>query len=875
VSGGHNFNVSDLTAVARASHIFLALDGFDEVADIALRQQLVDEITKGVNRLVNAGGFSVRTIVTSRPAAFAKSVRFPREQWSYYELLPLERRHVDGYTTKWMKAKGLKEGEKVQLRRILDSKLKETHTQYLSKNPMQLTILLSLVHNRGASLPEKRTAMYDAYMDMFFSRESEKSDVVRDNRDLLIDIHRYLAWKLQSGAEAGGSGSIEHSELRTTLFGYLDREEEDTSIVNALFNGIIERVGALVSRVQDTYEFEVQPLREYFAARHLYETAPYPIADNELIGDKFARFNALIRNPYWLNVARFYGGCFNKGELLTLANELIEFGNQGEYRLTSHPRTVGLMLLGDWVFTKYQPAVKRVISFVGDYPQLRQLLANSEEAGASRSTALPERNGRAEFLDILWALATKVKHADERRAVCNAIVLNSSVEDSIRRWEAVEIQMSHAAWVRLGTALNVFGAPEVANSGALKGPLSEEIIDGLIEARRFDYLEHSDRVDAARLAILNRAKLANVVIEKPTANQLVWLAATTSAYQYVVAARDESAMPLLDVLESHFGTGRSRRKELDEIKLQIGELSEGHRDTAAAYVTFLETQTSITSTSPEPWRRLVETLRSAWGDCAAIDRIAFVGAGVRSKEFGGIDGQLNSTTDLVGCVRYARLKSGAPRWWEARLKSESDSAERKRLLLLISMWATPTTLIKMSSFLDEMLFSLDTSSWLDLNGSIQCLAAIGGERDVPEQLTNRELLDLKRLTSRTCAFVGQRLSKMSQYALAIAVATSSSDIQMPEKQFALKALLVACREKSQWKAAAPHIRYLYGIGASPTHGMGRGTEMPENIARQIAESAEDFPLSLNAIADSQLQSGAGASAQKLLEVAKQEKWFIE
>jgi hypothetical protein len=63
--------------------------------------------------------------------------------------------------------------------------------------------------------------------------------------------------------------------LKKALLIYLDSEGEDTTIVGDLFNGIVERVGALVSRVQETYEFEVQPLREYFAARHLYDTAPY------------------------------------------------------------------------------------------------------------------------------------------------------------------------------------------------------------------------------------------------------------------------------------------------------------------------------------------------------------------------------------------------------------------------------------------------------------------------------------------------------------------------------------------------------------------------------------------------------------------------
>jgi hypothetical protein len=156
----------------------------------------------------------------------------------------------------------------------------------------------------------------------------------------------------------------------------------------------------LVSRVQETYEFEVQPLREYFAARHLYETAPYSPTGAEKSGTKLDRFDALARNPYWLNVARFYGGCFSNGEISALVDELNEVSSSEPYKLTSHPRTLALMLLGDWVFTQYQPAVRKVVALIGQYPQLRQLLANAEEADTFAWTGLPERCGKADFVEI-------------------------------------------------------------------------------------------------------------------------------------------------------------------------------------------------------------------------------------------------------------------------------------------------------------------------------------------------------------------------------------------------------------------------------------------------------------------------------------------
>ena len=96
---------------------------------------------------------------------------------------------------------------------------------------MQLAILLSLIHTRGASLPDKRTALYDSYVELFFSREAEKSTSVREHRELLIDIHRYLAWVLHSESEQGRSrGSLTEEELHKRVSDYLAHEGYDTSL---------------------------------------------------------------------------------------------------------------------------------------------------------------------------------------------------------------------------------------------------------------------------------------------------------------------------------------------------------------------------------------------------------------------------------------------------------------------------------------------------------------------------------------------------------------------------------------------------------------------------------------------------------------------
>src|ERR1039457_219138 len=304
-SGGTNFTTDDLVAVFKISSVLIVLDGLDEVADISRRHEVVEEIMKGVQRL-EANAASLQTVITSRPAAFANSPGMPPDRYPYFHLASLTQSLINQYADKWLRARHIDGKEASDFRKTLKEKLEYPHLRDLARNPMQLTILLSLILTRGSSLPDKRTALYDNYVDLFFNRESEKSPVVREHRDLLIDIHRYLAWVLQSEAEQGiARGSISQERLQQTLANYLAREEQPTNLAKDLFTGMVERVVFLLSRVEGTFEFEVQPLREYFAARFLYETAPYSPAGKEQRGTKPDRFDALARNFYWTNVTRW------------------------------------------------------------------------------------------------------------------------------------------------------------------------------------------------------------------------------------------------------------------------------------------------------------------------------------------------------------------------------------------------------------------------------------------------------------------------------------------------------------------------------------------------------------------------------------------
>lgn len=873
-SGGHDFTVSDLSAVIKVSHVLLTLDGFDEVADVETRKKLVHEITKATTRLENAGGYSVQVIVTSRPAAFAKSVGFPRESWSYFELLPLDRPQVDEYAAKWMQAKGFKDQEKSSFRKILDSKLKEPHTQFLSRNPMQLTILLALIYTRGPSLPEKRTSMYDTYMDLFFSRESEKSDIVKEHRDLLIDIHRYLAWRLQTAAEGGGSGSIESQTLKALLLEYLASQGEATSIVDDLFDGVIERVGALVSRVQETYEFEVQPLREYFAARYLYETAPYSPAGNEKVGTKIERFDALARNPYWLNVARFFAGCFSKGEISALVDALKEIAASDPYELTSHPRTLALMLLGDWVFTQYQPAVRRVVELIGQRPQVRQLLANAEQDGVAVWTTLPDRCGRTDFVDILFRRLAEVTLADERHAVGQALTQNLNHQERLERWDELRARENHAQWIEIGEALRLFTETPANQLFATLGSCREAAVSTLIHAERFDVLKLDGALTAAainQLLTTTRRGIFSSIWEHSD-SELTGLANIISFFPYYFALMDESETTLRSVLESRIGQphrdGRSsghrpKQKDNDDAVNDCVGL--------AAYRNFMELPPLILASSLSPWTDLVEALRSRWGDAPAFDRIAIFGSGVRSKEDAGRapEGVFDPAIPLVERFRFARLKSGAYRWWSEQL-SLASSDQVKTLLLLIWTWGTPRTIFRLIPELSGRLEELDDHMWSELAKSTGALR----NRDELPELNDADLKAAANFKPRMAVMLGRRIALPSRFALMKSVLGEYDGTDNVVLQFMAETLMMNVQKTAEWDFCLPLLRKTYERGVVSTRSWQRREAlMGEMHARLISTQPDSYPLSVVAEADTVLRAKAGASSTPLLDVSVMEKWF--
>ena len=121
-SGGMHFTTDDFLAVARISSLLFVFDGLDEVADITRRQEIVEELTKGVQR-IEENAAALQVIVTSRPAAFANSPGMPHGKYFYLQLLSLTRPLIMQYAEHWLGARHLDRKQISEFNLVLSEKL--------------------------------------------------------------------------------------------------------------------------------------------------------------------------------------------------------------------------------------------------------------------------------------------------------------------------------------------------------------------------------------------------------------------------------------------------------------------------------------------------------------------------------------------------------------------------------------------------------------------------------------------------------------------------------------------------------------------------------------------------------------------------------
>jgi len=871
--GGVEFSVNDLHAIAKLAPFLVVLDGLDEVADIKRRSEVVGAVTKAIPRM-RENSKRMRVIVTSRPAAFANSPGFDSKQFSRLELGSVNRSQISQYANKWMDARGLSVAERKEFQDILGEKLDQPHLRDLSRNPMQLTILLSLIHTRGPALPDKRTTLYDAYVDLFFSRESTKNPVVRRHLDLLKDIHRYLAWKLHSSAESTrgstAAGRLTSDELRQALSEYLKKELQDVSVVDEIFNAMLERVVMIVSRIEGTHEFEVQPLREYFAARYLYDTASYSPSGSERTGTKPDRFDAIARNFYWLNVTRFFCGCFSKGELLDLADRIKDLVFDTQIGTTRHPVSLSAMLLCDWVFTQSQKAMGQVAALISSRDAIRRLMPRQGYPHATEIFRIPRTCGGSDLCDsalsFLFDMSTRF---DVAVRLGMLICANSSSEERIQRWVASFPHFSGniTRWIWVGQQLDCIAETSTDTIQRVLGTheLSDYAILALLRAGHLTYVSKAAGANS---------KVAEVALNSVDSDSL---AALVDAPLFLIPA-------LLQLLNNaaYYPNPQVRRligESIANFSSQSLPTSQNVDDLVSrcygASLNIAERlkNDSISYESIEFWEEAIANCVRVIGDYPAlvIAAINFV-AVPRSKRGRPKKCRLLfAESPLCDRLRCTKANAGKWEWWSAQLQDVSSENDRFLWMLSLWAWAPFDLLVDRSEDIKSFVEELAPLEWSKI---VSFAGALRFPRNSARSSRKRVRVPDGGQTSRVAYLLAVKGPEANAKEIFLSHFLQSAEHSSSVCQFRqYQAFSCAIEGRLPWHAALGIIRETYKYGSSVY--LQSRAKLPEAVADSVMASPDDYPTALWDLAEGQAAVRARRRIRPVAKVAAKENWFID
>ncbi len=881
-----DFNSSDLVAITRLSSVLFVFDGFDEIADTKIREEVIEFINKGINR-ISENSKSIQIVITSRPAAFSDTIGFSVDIYPHFELTDITPSITKEYVDKWVKASRLDVREGNEIKRLVEEKLQMPHLKDLAKSPMQLAIFISLLRTRGESLPNKRTALYDSYIELFFNRESEKNSTIRDHRDLIIDIHQYLAWILHSEAELlNNSGSIHIDDLKSRLKIYLTKEGHKTDIADKLFHVMEERVCALVSRVQGTYEFEVQPLREYFCAKYLYNTSPYSPVGSEKTGTKPERFDAIARNFYWHNVVRFFAGCFDKGELPMLIQKLKELQDDELLKNTNYPRLLTSQILSDWVFTQYPLLLKDVIRIIVDGINIGNIINQEGRRNHNEPILLPNDCGRFELTNECFDQLKKFPHNDYASELIGLI--RNNPYQTIEFWtahlenvdgEQLSKWLEYAYLLEIIHKLDSSQLIKIMKEGDLRQ--RERRLQILIDGNRLDVIDSESNLKEIVFNGVLQSKIS-VHQRKYSEHSLQFLTIILHPYLLIsILNSDDANIPFINAITRrvrHFPQESKQQKPITAFVVQ-DKIDKSIENFANQISQSLNKEITEWKIKIEPWDLLVESFRNAFQDQWAIYIVSVISAGIKSKDetYDEFDDLTDATKSLCKRVRCARMKSGNVKYWDLQLENSNDITFT---LLVLFTWTTPKTLIQLIDKISSIVQKMASEDFLTLNNCLrktvrQSHFSNSQRSEVENNLMKNNIpIEVKYLISN-------RFSDEYRRELIYENMTNTTNKIKDIGDIRLSYLIEKYLKNNQDKTLLNEVKEAYSTVINyeerrfhyNNHFRNEIKELPIDIANEIMTESKNYPRVIASYAERSCRLYANKNVKAVGQIAMNEKWF--
>ncbi|WP_241986696.1 NACHT domain-containing protein [Cryobacterium fucosi] len=835
--GANEFSARDLALLLATEPVLLALDGLDEVASLPTRERVVSEITQMRGRL-KADAADLMILVATRPGTSLQ----PLTASNAFPVLHLQRL-TQGlrlqYLQKWCEVSRLTPEETTKLQKTFMDSQHVAHVNELASYPMQLAILLHLLYRRQL-LPQQRTDLYAEYLKTFLDREQgeDKEPLLADQRRVVEETHAYLGWYLQTKAEEGQSaGSIKRDELRALLQAYLAGRPRAQELADELYSAITDRVLCMVER-EDAFEFEVQSLREYFAALHIFENLT-PKGNGNSRDDGL---NALLERPYWANVCRFFIGNLARGEVRGLSGNF----RHVEKRVEPHPliRSMAVTLLNDRIYDRLTTVeIGEIVDFALGGPGI-VFAEDGVLDPAGTPLRLGEDAGRAQAVAHLQSRVLEAPPGSVRSLAEQSLHAHGVAEDDLSGWWWEHFKPTDE-WLQTASHLGVLSGLSADRIGRLRdvmdasADLSEWSAELLLNG---GYDDNDDPIAHSVVRSLNQGYAE-------TAERL---SLGTDAAVLVSCAADVLAGPFVTTQIPAVRTSR-----LSELAVRV---LEGTRA--------LRTDHSRVETDND-WLEYLTAIANIWGDGWVLRRAVSMTPDAVDLALIALRTQNDALTRAGHVEADYRTHKADADWWQEKLKKKTDQTSLALMIIALLTTARSNVIMVLASNLESALANVGPKMFRAIERALHRDAA--ARRVRPLDLSEALRLQHVSLSGRALWLAWIIGSDSTRERIPARLEPEIRDVFLAGT-YDGRAVVNAARSTRKLKLETFFgARFSMPVGgwADPAHLV----TMPIKTAQSILESPGEWPADLVQIAVDKLGSRAAARARPLAEVATSNRWF--
>jgi hypothetical protein len=306
--------------------VIALFDGFDEVFDPALRDEVMTDIYRFINEYP-----AVRVIVTSRWLGY-KAQRLRDAGFQHFMLQELNDEQMQEFVLRWHDLNFVEGADKDRKRERLQNAIRESRSiKELAGNP--LMIMMMAILNRNQELLRDRLEFYNQASRVLLDHWDIGRNLMEDRRvdPKTIDYRdkqamlRKVAYYIQSSAKGLAGNLISVAQLESILTDYLKTIEVEKSreIARIMIGQLRTRNFSLCDLGGGSYGFVHRTFLEYFCAWEFVwqfrETQTLTI--KQLIHDVFGKH---WQDESWHEVLRLISGMIEPRFVAEIIDFLLE-----------------------------------------------------------------------------------------------------------------------------------------------------------------------------------------------------------------------------------------------------------------------------------------------------------------------------------------------------------------------------------------------------------------------------------------------------------------------------------------------------------------------------------------------------------------------